>query len=377
MKKVIISFWVLIITTIIFPQSKIDLIVYADNVTDSENVFISGNLPELGSWNAGLIRLNRMNDSTWGQSFYFNNNSQIQFKFTKGDWSNEALDENKKIPGNYNLSVGKDTTLSYRIYYWNNGQKTISGQVTGLVKYHHDFESKYVTPRDIIVWLPPDYDSLKTKRFPVLYMHDGQNIIDPETSSFGIDWQIDETADSLIKSHLIEEPIIVGIYNSVLRSKEYSNTPEGYGYINFIINELKPFIDATYRTLPDKINTANGGSSMGGLISFILAWEHPDIFSKAACLSPAFKIDAIDYVEKVKNDSLKNSDLMLYIDNGAIGLEQALQPGINEMLMALHDKGFKQGVNLLWINDPDAEHNESAWAKRVHNFLEFFFPKKK
>jgi predicted alpha/beta superfamily hydrolase len=204
-------------------------------------------------------------------------------------------------------------------------------------------------------------------------MHDGQNIIDPYTSSFGVVWKIDVVTDRLIRANSIQEIIIVGIYNTKQRGNEYNNSVLGRAYIKFIIEELKPFIDRTYKTLPDCNNTAVAGSSSGGLISFMMAWENPDVFSKAACFSPAFKIGKIDYVAPVENYLGANQDIKIYIYNGGVGLEEQLQPGIDEMLKALKEKDFVENVNLLYEKDPLAEHNESAWAKNVYRFLEFFF----
>ncbi len=231
-------------------------------------------------------------------------------------------------------------------------------------------------PRDIIVWLPPSYDSLPDRFYPVLYMQDGQNVIDPLTSSFGIDWQIDEVADRLIKAKSIEELIIVGIYNTPQRGQEYNNNKFGSAYINFIIEELKPFIDRTYKTLPDCKNTSVAGSSSGGLISFIIAWENPDIFAKAACFSPAFKIGKIDCIAPVRNYLGAKKDILIFIYNGGIGLEEQLQPGIDEMIEALIEKGYIENEDFLFVKDTLAEHNESAWSKRVYRFLEFLFPMK-
>lgn len=164
-------------------------------------------------------------------------------------------------------------------------------------------EWKGLKPRDIIVWLPPGYDENINERYPVLYMHDGQNIVDPKTSSFGIDWQIDEVADSLIRENKIEPIIVVGIYNTADRSSEYKNIDSGFVYMDFVINKLKPLIDKTYRTKPDKENTANGGSSLAGLTSLMFVWEHPEVFSKAICMSSAFKIENIDYVSDIEKYS--------------------------------------------------------------------------
>jgi len=360
----------------IFSQSRIEVQVIS-SLSQDHKVFITGNKLELGNWNPDKISLNKINDSTWSKVFEFKISETIEFKFTKGSWDEEALDEFGKISSNKVLKISNDTTLVFKIEAWGNSRSIITGQITGNVRYHKNFEGRRVLPRDIIVWLPPSYGSLADKYYPVLYMQDGQNVFDPSTSSFGIDWQIDEVADSLIKANSIQDIIFVGIYNTAERGLEYSNTKFGHTYINFIIEELKPFIDKCYRTLPDKNNTAICGSSTGGLISFMILWEYPDIFSKAACLSPAFKIQKIDYIAPVMNYLGAKKNIKIYIDNGGIGLEEELQPGIDEMIAALKEKGFVEDSDLLYFKDSSAEHNESAWAKRVYRFLEFLFPKKK
>jgi len=375
MKKILAYFILILLLNIqSFAQIKVKIIVTSNNVSETEKIFITGNKPELGSWDPGIISLEKENDSTWSKEFYFSKGAGIELKFTKGTWNNEALNEDNGIPGNTNLTVFRDTIIYFNINNWANSHKQISGQITGDVKYHKNLIGKNILTRDIIVWLPPGYNSLTNKYYPVLYMQDGQNIFDPSTSSFGIDWQIDETSDSLIKAKSINEIIIVGIYNTSRRSSEYNNNDTGYAYINFIINTLKPFIDSTYRTLSDKNNTAIGGSSLGGLISFIAAWEHPDIFSKAACLSPAFKISDIDFVKTVKAYTGLKKPIKFYIDNGDIGLEKRLQPGVDEMLSVLRDKGYVDGKDIYCFQDFNADHNEATWAKRVYKFLEYFFP---
>ena len=363
----------LFIQSIIIPQSKIEIRVIS-TLPQNQKVFITGNTPELGNWNPDKISLNKVNDSTWSKVFEFMEGKTIEYKLTLGSWEKEALNEKGKKPGNNILKISDDTVLVFNIKNWGYSQTNISGQITGNVRYHKNFKGRSVLPRDIIVWLPPSYDSLPDKYYPVLYMHDGQNVIDPLTSSFGVDWQIDEVADSLIGARSIQEIIIVGVYNTEKRGNEYNKTKLGQAYINFIIEELKPFIDGTYKTLPDCKNTTVCGSSSGGLISFIMAWENPDVFSKTACFSPAFKISNIDYLAPLKKYKGAKKDLKIFIYNGGVGLEEQLQPGIDEMMLVLKEKGFVESKDLLFIKDSSAEHNESAWAKNVYRFLEYFFP---
>ena len=159
------------------------------------------------------------------------------------------------------------------------------------------------------------------------------------------------------------------------RGTEYADTPLGHLYMKLIVERIKPFIDLQYRTLPDRENTAVGGSSMGGLISIMCAWEYPNVFSKAACFSPAFKIANIDYVKNVLEYSGKKKKITLYIDNGGVDLDARLLPGVNEMVKALEEKGFIENKDLFFFVDKTATHNETAWAKRVWRPLEIFFAK--
>ena len=113
---------------------------------------------------------------------------------------------------------------------------------------------------------------------------------------------------------------------------------------------------------------------MGGLVSFILAWEYPHIFSKALCLSPAFRYDRFDYARSIQKSEPRSPDLQFYIDNGGLDLEAQLQPGIDAMLDLLRERGWRDGQNLFWLKDPLAPHHESAWAQRLPQALQFLFP---
>ena len=162
---------------------------------------------------------------------------------------------------------------------------------------------------------------------------------------------------------------MVGINNTYGRTAEYSPMLKGVNYSQFLKKSVKPFIDSTYRTLNNAKNTAVMGSSMGGLISFHLAWEYPEIFSMAGCLSPAFLVDNSEIVKRVKKTE-KERPIKLVILNGTIDLEAKLQPAITNMVNVLNDKEFE---NIIYKIFEDAKHNESAWAKQVDIPLLFFF----
>ncbi len=362
----------------VFAQDSvyITFLIITDNIEPNENIFISGSHSKLGNWRPGMVSLTKLNDSTWTRSLSFLKGEDLEFKFTKGKWDNEALNPDGTVPSNHLLKVVSDSILTFRLSYWKDSTNvSVPGQITGKVEYIKDVTYPGLEPRDIIIWLPPSYDSLLTKTYPVLYMHDGQNVFDPLTSSFNVDWQLDETADSLVRNGEIEEIIIVGIYNTFNRNSEYSPNDTGYLYMKFIVEELKPMIDKNYRTKPNREYTATGGASLGGLISFMLAWEHSETFSMAACLSPAFLYRDFSYVNIVSEYKEDKKRIKLYIDNGGDSLENVLQPGIDLMLEVLDKKGFIHGEDLIWYKDENAVHSESAWAERSWRFLKMFFGK--
>lgn len=251
-------------------------------------------------------------------------------------------------------------------------KKIGSDKIIGTVKYHAGFTSKFqIKPRTIIVWLPPSYEK-SSKNYPVLYMHDGQNILDPKTSFAGFDWRIDETLTKLIKRNIVEEIIVVGIYNTSDRLEEYSDTLKGHNYRRFISEELKPFIDDTYRTLPDRENTAVMGSSMGGLCSLLTILNHSSVFSKAACISSSFYYNGDSAFRAIQNIITVKRSVKIYLDSGDDGRMDA-----QRMFAVLTSKGFKIGEDLDYFYDKGAVHSEIAWANRLERPLKFFFEKKK
>ena len=374
--KIIIYLFGFFITCSFAQTSKeIRFVIISNNIPDSSSVYITGNHRLIGNWEPGKVSLTKKENNFWEGEFSFPKGFHLEYKLTLGSWEQEALDVNGYVRSNSILDIKNDTTIAIHIKDWGNSRsnRVITGQITGTVKYHHKLKGEGIRERDVVVWLPPGYDENPEQRYPVLYMHDGQNMFDPKTSAFGVDWQIDEAADSLIRKGYIKPTIIVGIYNTPDRSPEYTPGITGYAYMNFIVNRLKLLIDSTYRTLTGSEYTSTGGSSFGGLISFMLLWVHSDVFSQAACISPAFKFSTIDFVSPVKNYSGKKKQIRIYIDNGSVGLEDSLQYGVDEMLLALQEKGYTEGDDLYFYKALGAKHFESDWAERIWRPLIFMF----
>lgn len=263
---------------------------------------------------------------------------------------------------------GKQLKKSIRFRKKTVGRETIVGKV----RFHREVYSHNLdSMRTFFVWLPPSYNKYKHKSYPVLYMHDGQNLIDPKTSYSGKDWRVDETVTKLIKQHKLKEIIVVGIYNSDDRLEEYSDTEKGEKYLKFLIEELKPFVDSNYRTLEDNKNTAIMGSSMGGLISFIAAWKHPQVFSMAGCLSSSFYYNDEKVFKMIDQFDGDKKHVKFYIDHGEDGLIRG-----QKMYCKLTGLGYQVGSDFDYFYARNAEHNESAWAERLERPLLFFFEKK-
>jgi predicted alpha/beta superfamily hydrolase len=370
----VIIVFVLLFTSCLAQTVKVTVNVITPLTTPKDaTIYIAGNEPKLGDWDPGKIKMKQVNDSLWTTELSFSKGFFLECKITRGSWNKQAIFKQGEIPPNTQATLNNDTTITLQPIMWSDESNESGGSVIGAVKFHRNMKGEDLEyERDVLVWLPPSYETDFSKRYPVLYMHDGQNIVDPNTSFIGYDWHVDEVAESLIKFNKMKEIIVVGIYNSPDRREEYAQTSLGEAYQKFIVEKLKPMIDTEYRTLSDRENTGVMGSSMGGLASFLLVWNYPEVFSMAGCLSPAFPEETIEEVEEY-NGPTKN--IRLYIDNGGVGLEKQLQIGCDLMLPLLRKKGFTDGNNLEWFLDEKAEHNERAWAARLWRPLMFMFGK--
>ena len=344
---------------------------------DDAVVYIAGNHAILGNWEPGEIALKKIDDSTWSRSFTFMKGQNLEYKITLGSWDCQALYHSREVPANsHKIVEGKDTVAIQPTDWSSVLVPSLPKGIIGMVQYHRQLQGEGLQyARDLIVWLPPSYEKQKSKRYPVLYMHDGQNIIDPRTSFIGYDWHVDEVADSLIRNDTMEEILIVGIYNSPDRIPEYSDTDLGKNYVKFIIHKVKPLIDSTYRTKPDRQNTAVMGSSLGGLISFLMVWLHPEVFSKAGCLSSVFDSRAASVLDFVRAEKKKLHEVKMYFDCGGQAGERSLKPGMDEMMKILKENGYHDGTEIISFYDSKAEHSERAWAARVWRPLTFLFGK--
>ena len=261
--------------------------------------------------------------------------------------------------------------------------------LAGDVRTHKQFHSQFLTnDRDVLVYLPPNYDS-SNARYPVLYLNDGQNLFDGATSFIaGQEWRVDETVESLIAAGKIEPLIIVGVYNAGKeRVNEYTPAEDPkykaggkadlYG--RMLVEELKPFIDRTYRTRRSAKDTGLGGSSLGGIVSLYLGLKYPQVFGRVAVISPSVWFanqHIVGFVEKLS----KKPPTRIWLDvgtNEGKNMEEAQETvtGARQLRATLIKKGWRPGIDFSYFEAEGAKHNEAAWADRVESILKFLFPR--
>ena len=250
------------------------------------------------------------------------------------------------------------------------------------LRKHQSFCSRFLrNARDLVVYLPPGYDDQPSRHYPVLYLHDGQNLFDPSTSFIpGMDWHVGQTADQFINAGTVEPLIIVGIYNTgKARIREYTPTrvPRLGGgradrYAKFLILELKPFIEREYRTLSGSEKTGIGGSSLGGLVSLYLGLRLPNVFGKLAALSPSVWWNQ-HVMHRFAAAASVRPRPSIWLDIGTREGPRIVQD-VEQFRDVLLQKGWQLGKDLHFERVEGGEHNEAAWAQRVGPFLQFLYP---
>jgi predicted alpha/beta superfamily hydrolase len=263
----------------------------------------------------------------------------------------------------------------------------------GRIVHHGNFPSAFVPAREIEVWMPPGYDANATERYPVIYMHDGQNIFDPAVGFGGGSWEVDRAMCRLIAAGKTRGAIIVGVANTGMgRFPEYMpqqavrHDPvvilkgatilpaakiRSDAYLKFLVEELKPFIDRTYRTRPEAVHTSIMGSSMGGLISAYALVQYPAVFGGAGCVSTHWPADDGSVVDYLAAHLPAVGTHKLYFDFGTETLDAQYEPYQQKMDAALRAHGQVEGRDWLTRKFPGASHSEKSWQERVEIPLQF------
>jgi len=271
--------------------------------------------------------------------------------------------------------------------------------LNGSIVHYESFPSGLVQARPVDVWLPEGHDASSNDRYPVVYMHDGQTMFDSANSPYaGTDWlwNVDKTMARLIQEERIRPSIVVSVWNLPRQQRRAEYMPQkpitddaerlmiaresdlpgeeitSDNYLKFLVEELKPFIDKTYRTRSDKENTFIMGSSMGGMISAYAIAEYPDVFGGAACLSTHWNRGGDGAViDWYKRHWPEAGSHRVYFDYGTETLDADYEPHQQQMDAIMRARGYRDGEDWITRKFEGADHSPRAWRERLHIPLTF------
>lgn len=369
MKRKIFLFITLLIICSSSLAAQYRLSIYIKEIPDSPadpHIFLAGNM---NRWNPSdpSFQLKKRNNK-FQIMLHPLKHGIYQFKFTRGSWKKVECKYNGEDIPNRTIGLSSDTTIHLTIAGWEDHFPPVSKHHT-MSPHVTIIDTDFAIPqlhrtRRIWAYLPPGYKT-SGKRYPVLYMQDGQNLFDAATSAYG-EWGVDETLDSLSQKGY-PNIIVIGIDNGgdhrINEYDPYNNQKYGKGegkeYATFLANTLKPFIDKHFRTLPGPENTGIAGSSMGGLISFYTWLKYPDVFGKASIFSPSFWI-----APEIKNDihlnDLQKAEKVFFIAGDAES--QTMVSDMKDIYNNLLHQGMPS-PNIQLKVVPGAQHSETYWHK--------------
>jgi predicted alpha/beta superfamily hydrolase len=372
--------WVIILSVAAQNKIRIEINSLPANSPANSSIFIAGNF---NSWNPQNKSFQfQKNDHGYFIDLSLNPGA-YEYKITRGGWDKvECTNEGKDV-GNRTLKVDADVSVEVTVGGWkdlfassNQPRKSTANKNVRIIDTAF-FIPQLSRTRRVWVYVPPSYNN-STKKYPVLYMHDGQNVFDDATSFSG-EWGVDEAADTLgLKT---KECIVVGIDNgSDKRLNEYcpydfslngiaannkTNMGEGGKYVDFLVKTLKPFIDKKYRTLKDSKNTFTAGSSMGGLISMYAVLKYPKVFGGAGVFSPAFWVGPKIFDDIKAKGKKVNARIYFYAgdEEGETMVPMTIR-AFNEMHRVSKSK-------MCEVIRAGGKHNEQRWRVEFPLFYEW------
>ena len=387
------AFLVLLISQPLLAQEQPDLVtiefslVVPNDTPEDATIFLAGDAAELGNWRADGLELRRGDDGLYVGEVRLPRGGSVAFKATRGSWATVEKSLSGGEIANRTLLVGQDGRVSVVVAAWADrpAARRVSTR-TGDIRLHAGFYSKVLdNHRTLRVYLPPGYDTDGDRRYPVLYMHDGQNLFDAATSFAGVEWSADETAQRLILAEEIEPIIIVGIDHTLSRMTEYTPRPDGESedaYTRFVVQEVVPFIETTYRAEVSGGKRAVGGSSLGGLMSLYLAGAYPELFGRCAAMSPSLWWSDRWLLEAWREAWPEGlSGVRIWVDIGTREGGQQVETGepgqavlnTRALVELLDEAGLSPDQDYRYVEAEGAWHNEQAWAERFEGVLRFFY----
>lgn len=390
-KGVVVKVWGLVLGLVSVAATAVGVPVTFEVSVPAESptaIHLAGNFQ---GWQPGdsAWRLTEVDDGLYRLTHEFEPGQGLQFKFTGGSWETvEKGSQGEEIANRLYVVAGPDT-LRLAVASWADGKPvqrpdTITGQVATWST------PEFLAGRRVWVYLPPGYDQNPGRRYPVLYMFDGQNVFNDATSFVG-EWQVDETLQAAIPAGRVAPLIVVAVDNGASRRlAEYTPWPMakrngaggGQAHLRQWVDVLVPLINARYRTLTDAAHTGLAGSSLGGLMSLYGGFAYPEVFGRIGAFSPSLRLAG----QPLRNfcASQPGRPLAIYADMGSReegNLTDENHDGVDDYITALRElgklltsRGYVGGWDLLLVEDAGARHNEQAWARRFPAAVEFLFP---
>ena len=364
----------LLVSNLLVSQVRVRMVVKDPAKHPHDTLYVAGNFNNWVPDDAG----GRFSTSDNGSNILDLNlpKGKYEYKITRGSWNKVETTAKGGGIGNHSFTLGNDTTIVINVDAWQDDfPSTVTVRKHTASKNVIILDTAFFMPqlnrtRRIWAYIPADYNSSKRK-YPVLYMHDGQALFDEFTSAFG-EWGIDECLDTLFAKGA-KECIVIGIDNSpVKRMNEYNpyefrkyGKADGNEYVDFLVKTLKPYIDQHFRTLKDKEHTFIAGSSMGGLISLVAVMRYPEVYGGAGIFSPAF------WTAPMLNSDLKgvapkiNSRLYFYAGGSE---SDEMVPDMKKVEELLKTSSH---AKLYEVVDEGQKHNEAAWRKHFPEFIKW------
>jgi predicted alpha/beta superfamily hydrolase len=381
-----------------------------DGTPRDATLFLAGNTEQLGPWQPNAFALKRVDANAFVGEIELPIGFELQYKVTRGSWATVEKTLGGGEISNRIWNVREDVYVDIAVAAWATRRAVRPTSATGDLRWM-EFPSRILDGnRRVTVWLPEEYASQPEMRYPVVYLLDGQNCFDASRAAFGVEWCADETARDLIERCKIRPFMMVAIDNSPNRMSEYTaaretpvskdgtdSNPIGGGadrMLAFLADELKPKIDQTFRTRPERESTMVIGSSLGGLFVLHAVQTRGDLFGGGAAMSPSLfwaNAAALRAVESWPataatapgTSSSEGSERAigpqrLWIDIGtsegksASGQKQAVELVVRLEQLLKERVGDRLVLRTSII--PDAQHHESAWAERLPDAFLFLFP---
>ena len=364
---------------------------------DIGDVYLTGNQEALGPWqpDSYLMASDGLERSA---QIEMPSGTEFEYKFTLGSWNRQALAPSGTVLPNFRVLVDDSLEVNHDIEAFQADPVTYiddwqGSGVQGTLVYWKDVASNFlVRPRHVGIWLPPGYDAAAEARYPVLYMHDGQNLFDPRLIGSGEIWDVDDAVVRLVESGTTPPVIVVGVFNSADRGFEYSPWHGAPDYARFLIDELMPRVNEEFATLTGPQDTAVMGSSMGGLLSFYLVTNHPDVFGACGCISSHFVLseawaarfasgdetaggadDTPYIIRDIENGLTVPDGVRYWFDYGTEGLDAEYHEPHLAVREWLLQQGLSEGADFVIRPYVGAYHNEASWRERLDDPLTFLF----